>query len=61
MISSHLHEDFGNLPDVPAFGSPSLKTATKDSFADNLSGAAIVKGKTLSSSPEQTNPPTLFC
>ena len=41
MISSGLHEDYDNPPNIPAFSGNANKRAFNDSLSDTVSGAAV--------------------
>ena len=48
MISSGLHEDYYEPPDIPAFSGNGCKRSRRDSLSDSLSGAAMAFANALS-------------
>ena len=47
MISSGLHEDYYEPPDIPAFSGNGCKRPRRDSLSDSLSGAAVAFASAL--------------
>ena len=47
MICSDLHDDYDNLPDIPAFSSVTPKRLRKESLSDAISRAAVAFAQAL--------------
>lgn len=60
MISTGLHDDYDNPPNIPAFSGSINKRARKDSVSDTVSGAAIAIVEALQEKKTDKGPSSAF-